>query len=86
MLPAEMLAAGDGNVLSTMREQKHFLHYRSHCRYRHRPQISRVVLDQGFSVRIAPGWKSLLGNEEMGCGKRAARCGAFARSRTVDDR
>jgi hypothetical protein len=32
-----LLAAGDGDVLSTIREQKHLLHHRSHCCYRHRP-------------------------------------------------
>ncbi len=42
-----LLAAGDSDVLSTIREQKHLLHHRSHCRYRHRPQSARRVLAQG---------------------------------------
>jgi hypothetical protein len=42
----ELLAAGDSDVLSTIREQKHFLHHRSHCRYRHRAQGARRVLAQ----------------------------------------
>ncbi len=43
-----LLAAGDGAVLSTIREQKHLLHHRSHCRYRHRPQSAPLVLAQGL--------------------------------------
>jgi hypothetical protein len=43
-----LLAAGDGNVLSTIREQKHLLHHRSHCCYRHRPQSAPRVLTQGL--------------------------------------
>ena len=43
-----LLAAGDGDVLSTIREQKHLLHHRSHCRYRHRPQSAPRVLAQGL--------------------------------------
>jgi hypothetical protein len=39
-----LLAAGDGDVLSTIREQKHLLYHRSHCRYRHRPQSAPRVL------------------------------------------
>jgi hypothetical protein len=42
-----LLAAGDSDVLSTIREQKYLLHYRSHCRYRHRPQSAPRVLAQG---------------------------------------
>ena len=42
-----LLAAGDSDVLSTIREQKHLLHHRSHCRYRHRPQSAPRVLAQG---------------------------------------
>jgi hypothetical protein len=42
-----LLAAEDSDVLSTSREQKHLLHHRSHCRYRHRPQSARRVLAQG---------------------------------------
>jgi hypothetical protein len=42
-----LLAAGDSDVLPTIREQKHLLHHRSHCRYRHRPQIAPRVLAQG---------------------------------------
>ena len=41
-----LLAAGDNDVLSTIREQKHLLHHRSHCRYRHRPQSAPPVLAQ----------------------------------------
>ena len=41
-----LLAAGDSDVLSTIREQKHLLHHRSHCRYRHRPQSAPRVLAQ----------------------------------------
>ena len=43
------LAVGGSDVLSMIREQKHLLHHRSHCRYRHRPQIARPVLTQGLS-------------------------------------
>src|SRR5882724_11328714 len=43
-----LLAAGDSDVLSTIREQKHLLHHRSHCRYRHRPQSAPRVLAQGL--------------------------------------
>ena len=43
-----LLAAGDGDVLSTIGEQKHLLHHRSHCRYRHRPQSAPRVLAQGL--------------------------------------
>ena len=43
---AELLAAGDSGVLSTIREQKHLLHHRSHCRYRRRAQTARPVLAQ----------------------------------------
>ena len=43
----EMLAAAYSDVLSTIREQKYFLHHRSHCRYRRRPQGARPVLAQG---------------------------------------
>jgi hypothetical protein len=42
-----LLAAGDSDVLSTICEQKHLLHHRSHCCYRHRPQSARRVLAQG---------------------------------------
>jgi hypothetical protein len=42
-----LLVAGDGDVLSTIREQKHLLHHRSDCRYRHRPQSAPRVLAQG---------------------------------------
>ena len=42
-----LLAAGDGDVLSTIREQEHLLHHRSDCRYRYRPQGAPRVLDQG---------------------------------------
>ena len=42
-----LLAAGDSGVLPTIREQKHLLHHRSHCRYRHRPQSAPRVLAQG---------------------------------------
>jgi len=42
-----LLVAGDRDVLSTIREQKYLLHHRSHCRYRHRPQITASVLAQG---------------------------------------
>jgi hypothetical protein len=31
-----------------IREQKYLLRHRSHCRYRHRPQIARPVLTQGL--------------------------------------
>jgi hypothetical protein len=41
-----LLAAGDGDVLSTIREQKHLLRHRSDCRYRHRPQSAPRVLAQ----------------------------------------
>ena len=41
-----LLAAGDSGLLSTIREQKHLLHHRSHCRYRHRPQSAPRVLAQ----------------------------------------
>lgn len=44
------LAAGDGDVLSTIREQKHLLHHRSHCRYRHRPQSTPRALAQGSAL------------------------------------
>src|SRR4029453_19420359 len=43
-----LLAAGGSDVLSTIREQKHLLHHRSHCRYHHRPQSARPVLAQGW--------------------------------------
>jgi hypothetical protein len=43
-----LLAAGDSDVLSTIREQKHLLHHRSHCCYRHRPQSAPRVLAQGL--------------------------------------
>jgi hypothetical protein len=39
----------DSDVLSTIREQKHLLHHRSHCRCRHRPQSAPRVLAQGLS-------------------------------------
>ena len=39
-----LLVAGDSDLLSTIREQKHLLHHRSHCRYRHRPQSAPRVL------------------------------------------
>jgi len=42
-----LLAAGGSDVLSTIREQKHLLHHRSHCRYHHRPQSAPRVLTQG---------------------------------------
>jgi hypothetical protein len=42
-----LLAAGDRDVLPTIREQKHLLHHRSGCRYRHRPQSAPRVLAQG---------------------------------------
>jgi hypothetical protein len=45
-----LLATGDGDVLSTIREQKHLLHHRSHCRYRHRPQSTRRVLAPGLDI------------------------------------
>jgi hypothetical protein len=35
-------------VLSTTCEQKHLLHYRSHCRHRHRPQSAPLVLARGL--------------------------------------
>ena len=41
-----LLAAGDSDVLCTIREQKHLLHHRSHCRCHHRPQSARPVLAQ----------------------------------------
>jgi len=44
LAPTELLAAGDSDVLSTIREQKHLLHHRSHCRYRRRPQSAAPVL------------------------------------------
>jgi hypothetical protein len=44
---AELLAAGDSDVLSTIREQKHLLHHWSHCRYRRRSQSAPPVLAQG---------------------------------------
>ena len=48
-----LLAAGDSDVLSTTREQKHLLHHRSYCRCRDRPQSIRAVLAQGpFPVRL----------------------------------
>jgi hypothetical protein len=44
-----LLAAGNSDVLSTIREHKqHLLHHRSHCRYRHRPQSAPRVLAQGL--------------------------------------
>ena len=43
-----LLAAGDSGVLPTIREQKHLLHHRSHCRYRHRPQSAPRVLAHGL--------------------------------------
>jgi hypothetical protein len=46
--PIIMLAAQDSDVLPTIREQKHLLHHRSHCRYRHRPQSAPRVLAQGL--------------------------------------
>jgi len=42
--PTILLAAGDSDVLSTIREQKHLLHHRSHCRYCHRPQSAPRLL------------------------------------------
>jgi hypothetical protein len=47
LAPTELLAVGDSDVLSTIREQKHFLHHRSHCRYRRHPQSAPPVLAQG---------------------------------------
>jgi hypothetical protein len=43
-----LLAAGGSDVLCTIREQKHLLHHRSHCRYHHRPQSARPVLAHGW--------------------------------------
>src|SRR4030095_8342140 len=43
-----LLATGDSDVLPTIREQKHLLHHRSHCCYRHRPQSAPRVLAQGL--------------------------------------
>jgi hypothetical protein len=93
-----LLAAADSDVLLTIREQKHLLHHRSYCRYRHRPQIAPRVLAKAryASRRANPGardWCCLqvfwirryfLGLEELSCVARAT-CRAFARSRTVDD-
>jgi hypothetical protein len=41
---SNLLAAQDSDVLSTIREPKHLLHHRSHCRYHHRPQGASRVL------------------------------------------
>ena len=43
-----LLAAGDSDVLPTIREQKHLLRHRSHCRYHHCSQIAPRVLAQGL--------------------------------------
>ena len=53
-LPIILLAAGDSDVLSTIREQKHLLHHRSHCRYRDCPQSAPRVLAQGWIYLTAP--------------------------------
>ena len=50
-----LLAAGDGDVLSTTREQKHLLHHRGHRRYRHCSQIAPRVLTHFPVVWIATG-------------------------------
>jgi len=68
-----LLAAGDSDVLSTIREQKHLLHHRSHCRYRHRPQSAPRVLAQGLprpatSNFIRDSWE--LGKSLNRCGRR----------------
>jgi hypothetical protein len=68
-----LLAAEDGDVLSTIREQKHLLHHRSHCRYRHRPQSAPRVLAQGLprpatSNFIRDSWE--LGKSLNRCGRR----------------
>jgi len=40
----QLPGAQDSDVLSTIREPKHLLHHRSHCRYLHRPQGASRVL------------------------------------------
>jgi hypothetical protein len=51
-----LLAAGGSDVLSTIREQKHLLHHRSHCRYHHRPQSARPVLAQQWRCFSGHEW------------------------------
>ena len=54
--PTIILLANQGSdVLSTIREQKHLLHHRSHCRYRHRPQSAPRVLAQDLPARQGKG-------------------------------
>jgi hypothetical protein len=67
------LAAGDGDVLSTTREQKHLLHHRSHCRYRHCSQSARRVLTH-FPVWVATGAEDTFSaSEELSCGGAGLR-------------
>jgi hypothetical protein len=68
-----LLALGGSDVLSMIREQKHLLHHRSHCRYRHRPQSARPVLAEGVprlatSNFIRYSWE--LGKSLNCCGSR----------------
>jgi hypothetical protein len=68
-----LLALGGSDVLSMIREQKHLLHHRSHCRYRHRPQSARPVLAEGLprlatSNFIRYSWE--LGKSLNCCGSR----------------
>jgi hypothetical protein len=74
----------DGNVCVrewqrgiTVREQKHLLHHRSHCRYRHRPQIARPLLDPGFAL-----CRSLRGREDTFAGAPST-WDAWTRQRAV---
>jgi hypothetical protein len=43
----ELLAAGDSDVLSTIREQKHLLHHWSHCSYHRCAQSAPPLLGEG---------------------------------------
>ena len=51
-------------MLPTIREQKHLLYHRSHCRYRDRPQIAPRVLAQGWIYLTAPVTFLFLGSQD----------------------
>src|SRR4029453_18093190 len=70
-----LLAAGDSDVLPTIHEQKHLLHHRSHCCYRHRPQSAPRVLAQGLPRPAVGFMDQQNGGEEgseTGCPLRSA--------------
>jgi hypothetical protein len=68
-----LLATRIATCYPRTREQKHLLHHRSHCRYRHRPQSAPRVLAQGLprpatSHFIRDSWE--LGKSLNRCGSR----------------